>query len=67
VVLRLERSPAKHGRLGFVFSWVIQMTLKMVSAASLVLTLRHLRVARRIKKQSVDYVSERKFNSVLAL
>jgi len=35
----LERSPAKHGRLGFILSWVIPKTLKMVSAANLALTL----------------------------
>jgi len=31
----LERSPAKHGRLGLIFSWVTPKSLKMVSAASL--------------------------------
>jgi len=36
----LERSPAKHGRLGLIFSWVIPKTLKIVSAASLALKLR---------------------------
>jgi len=39
VDLWLERSPAKHGRLSLSLSWVIPKTLKMVSAASLALTL----------------------------
>jgi len=33
--LWLERSPAKHGRLGLIVSWVKPKTLKMVSTASL--------------------------------
>jgi len=30
---------AKHDRLGLILSWVVPKTLKMVSAASLALTL----------------------------
>jgi len=39
VALWLERSPAKHGRLGLIRSWVILKTLKMVSVVSHALTL----------------------------
>jgi len=35
----IERSPAKHGRLGLIISWVMPKTLKMISAAYLALTL----------------------------
>jgi len=38
--LWLKRSPAKHGRLGLILSWVIPKTSKMVSAAFLALTHR---------------------------
>jgi len=37
--LVVESSLAKHGRLGLILSWVISKTLKLVSAASLALTL----------------------------
>jgi len=39
MVYWLECSPTKHGRLVLILSWVIPKTLKMVSAASLALTL----------------------------
>jgi len=66
---RLER----FGRLGLILSWAIPVILKMVSAASLGLTLN---IAQRIKKQPVDYnytsakvkliqsINKVKFNSV---
>jgi len=41
------RSPAKHGRLGFILSWIIPKTLKMVSAAALALTLSISELLRR--------------------
>jgi len=43
------------GRLGLILSYI--KDLKMVSAASLALTLSNLRVAQRKKKQSADYTS----------
>jgi len=40
-----------------ILSCVIPKTFKMVSDASLAFNAQHLRVAQRIKKQSVDYKS----------
>jgi len=55
VALWLERSPAKRGRLGMIHSWVIPKTLKSGICCFSCFNAQHLRVAQRMKKQSVDY------------
>jgi len=53
--------PMKHGRLCLILSWDIPNTLKMECICCLsCFNTEHLRVAQRIKKQSVEYICQRK-------